>query len=289
MIFRFISFFLILASAPHFESLRSQAPFRRMDQTWVGQRIIMLHGWGEVHHGDNDRARTVVGINLVTAVTKVDRNRVWVSSTGGDDAGWISAENALLLSDALAYFNSIIQNNPRDWDAYLRRAEAEHSLNQREAATADYIKAIELHPNEAFLYLRRGRHYHTLKDCQKELQDYEEALRRIPTSARQGYNLRAELYSLESGVYSGCAMAEYRNPPRAISTARRAISLDGSRPTLLTILAAGYASAEDYADAIKAQRKALASAKFPPGYREDGERQLQRYEQAFAAQKAKNL
>jgi len=289
MILRFICFLFFLALAPQSESPISQATDRKPDQTWVGQRIVRLRGWGEVHHADNDHARTVVGINLVTPVVRVCGNRIWVSSTGGDDFGWISTKNALLLSDALSYFNSILQNNPRDWDAYLRRAEAEHSLNQRDAATADYTNAIELHPSEAFLYLRRGRHYHTLKDCEKELRDYADALKRVPTSARQGYNLKAELYSLESGVYSGCANAEYRNPPRAIATARRAIFLDGSRPTLLTVLAVAYASAEDYADAIKVQRKALASSKFPPGYREDGERQLHRYEQAYAAQKGKNL
>ena len=42
------------------------------------------------------------------------------------------------------------------------------------------------------------------------------------------------------------------------------------------------------ADAVKAQRQALGSSKFPPGYREDGERQLQRYEQAYSAQKPKS-
>jgi len=72
------------------------------------------------------------------------------------------------------------------------------------------------------------------------------------------------------------------------SIASRAISLDGSRPTLLTILAAAYASAEDFADAVKAQCQALVSSKFPPGYREDRERQLQRYEQVYSAQKAKS-
>jgi hypothetical protein len=50
------------------------------------------------------------------------------------------------------------ERNPNDWDAYLRRAEANQALNQREAAALDYTKAIALHPSEAFLYLRRGRH-----------------------------------------------------------------------------------------------------------------------------------
>ena len=230
----------------------------------------MLHGWGEVHHNENDRAKTVVGINIVTPAIRLEGNRLWVSSTGGDDSGWINAKDALLLSGAIPYFNSILQNDRRDWDAYLRRAEAEHALNQREAATNDYTKAIELHPDEAFLYLRRGRHYHTLKNCKSELSDYEKALEILPRSMPHGYNLKAELYSLESGVFSSCSDLQYRDPKRAVATARRAVFLDHSRPTLLTILAVAYASAGNFAKAGGAQRRALTSPKFPPGYRLDG-------------------
>src|SRR5207244_12127039 len=86
---------------------------------------------------------------------------------------------------------------PDRWGAYLRRAEAEHALNQRDAATADYGKAIELHPAEAFLYLRRGRHYHALRACDRALSDFDKAITLAPTSAPQGYNLVVELYSLE--------------------------------------------------------------------------------------------
>src|SRR5205814_3784441 len=69
-----------------------------------------------------------------------------------------------------------------DLDAYLRRAEAEHALNQREAATQDYGAAIRLHPLEAFLYLRRGRHYTTLHACDKALSDFDKATSLAPTS-----------------------------------------------------------------------------------------------------------
>lgn len=245
----------------------------------------MLRGFGEVHHADGDRAKTAVGINIVTPVIRVEGNRVWVSSTGGDDTGWLEVRDALLLSDAIPFFNAVIERNPNDWDAYLRRAEANHALNQREAATLDYTKAIALHPTEAFLYLRRGRHYNTLKACDNEIRDFETAIPLVPTSVPQDYNLTAELYSLEAGVYDGCPDSAYRDPQRAIATARRAVDLDPSRPTLLSILAAAHASAGDFANAVAAQKQALASARFPPGYREDGQRQLEQYERAVATKK----
>jgi hypothetical protein len=115
---------------------------------WVGQRIVMLRGYGEVHHADTDRARTAVGINIVTSVVRIEGNRVWVSSTGGDDSGWLDVRDALLLSDAIPYFNTLIERNPNDWDAYLRRAEANHALNHRAevVATPDRAKGEYSYP-----------------------------------------------------------------------------------------------------------------------------------------------
>jgi tetratricopeptide (TPR) repeat protein len=171
----------------------------------------MLRGYGGVHHADSDRPRTAVGINIVTSVVRVEGNRLWVSSTGEDDSGWLDVRDALLLSDAIPYFTTLIEQNLNDWDAYLRRAEANHALNQREAATLDCTKAIALHPTEAFLYLRRGRHFNTRRLCDGALRDFERAIPLVSTSVPQDYNLTAELYSLQSGVYAGCPDGAYRD------------------------------------------------------------------------------
>jgi tetratricopeptide (TPR) repeat protein len=124
-----------------------------------------------------------------------------------DESGWLDVHDALLLSDAIAYFTARIEQDPSNWDAYLRRGEANHALNQRDAATLDYTKAIALHPSEAFLYLRRGRHYSTLRDCKGALHDFEAAIQFVPTSSPEDYNLTAELYSLESGIYADARTA----------------------------------------------------------------------------------
>src|ERR1051326_8008336 len=164
---------------------RASARRQQPEKNWAGQPIVMLHGWGAVHHRDHDLAKTSVGINIVTPVVRVEGHRLWLNSTGGDNSGWVDVKDVLLLSEAVPYFSSLIASNPRNWDAYLRRAEAEHALNQREAATNDYSRAIELHPAEAFLYLRRGRHYNTLKSCESALHDFEDAIRLTPESAKK--------------------------------------------------------------------------------------------------------
>src|SRR5207237_4118144 len=162
-------------------------------------------------------------------------------------------------SQALRYFSTSIEGAPDNWDAYLRRAEAEHALNQREAATQDYGAASRLHPLEAFLYLRRGRHYTTLHACDKALSDFDKATSLAPTSAPQGYNLVAELYSLESSVYSGCPDSTRRDPRKAIEAIHHAIPLDSSRggARVFVIFAGAYASRRDRTEAVRVMRQAL--------------------------------
>src|SRR6184192_1795244 len=260
------------------------------ESSWAGQRIVMLQGMGEVHHSeDGSRVSSAVGINLVSPVARVDGSRLWIVSTSGSDSGWIDSVDVLRLADAIPYFARLIQRQPDNWDAYLRRAEAEHALNQRDAATADYSKAIELHPAEAFLYLRRGRHYNTLRACDRALSDFDKAITLAPTSAPQGYNLVVELYSLESSVYYGCPDSARRDPRKAIDAIQRAIALDSSRGGArgFVILAGAYASSGDLAEAIKLMKQALAVPGAAPSYRKDWQRQLEEYERALATHEAK--
>jgi len=260
------------------------------ESSWAGQRIVMLQGMGEVHHSeDGSRVSSAVGINLVSPVARVDGSRLWIVSTSGSDSGWVDSTSVIRLSQAVPYFSTMIQGAPDDWDAYLRRAEAEHALNQRDAATQDYSAAIRLHPLEAFLYLRRGRHYNTLHACDQAVSDFDKAISLAPTSAPQGYNLVAELYSLESSVYSGCPDSTRRDPRKAIEAIQHAIALDSSRGGArgFVILAGAYASSGDLAEAVRLMRQALAVPGAAPSYREDWQRQLEEYQRTLAKQGAK--
>src|SRR5258708_24037652 len=59
------------------------------DSGWAGQRIVMLKGMSEVHSPlDSTHVASAVGINLVTAVVRVEGHRLWVVSTGGGGPGW---------------------------------------------------------------------------------------------------------------------------------------------------------------------------------------------------------
>ncbi len=261
-----------------------QAQSGRSDETWAGRRIVTLRGFGDYfvsdEHGQSELIRPDgLGVNIVAVVQRVEGDRIWIKANGAGDApvGWVHKKDAILLEDAIPHFTSVIERNPKEWDAYLRRAESEHALNQREAAIADYTRAIELHPDEPFLFLRRGRSFRTMKACPQAAADFEIAANLKP--------VWAELYNQAASVYVDCPDPAYRNPEKAVALIEHAIALDVEHPTYLTVLALAYFRSGNLEKAVVTQRQALESPKFPPGYREEATAQLREYERALTARR----
>jgi len=204
---------------------QSAAPVQgEPNQSWAGQRIVTLRGFGDYFAlGENGQPRMVhpegLGVNMVAVVARVEADRLWIraNGAGNEPVGWVNKGDAILLDAAVGYFTSRIETNPKDWDAYLRRAESEHSLNQRDAAIADYTRAIALHPSEPFLFLRRGREYRIVaakapeaasRACSQAVGDFQEAARLNPQWA--------EAYNQAAGVYADCPDPAGRDPEKAI-------------------------------------------------------------------------
>jgi tetratricopeptide (TPR) repeat protein len=172
----------------HSQAAQSDKPSQAVpDQTWAGRRIVSLEGFGSYFvSGDHGQPQLSdpggLGVNIVAVVQRVEGDRVWIQANGAGDAaaGWVPGKNATLLEDAIPYFTYRIGRKPKDWDSYLRRAEAEHAQNRRDAAIADYTRAIDLHPEEPFLYLRRGRSYRTVKACPEAARDFEKTAQLRP-------------------------------------------------------------------------------------------------------------
>jgi tetratricopeptide (TPR) repeat protein len=283
---------LALAAAPCVWPQSAALDQSEPNPTWAGRRIVTLEGFGDYFApGANGQAKLIkpdgLGVNIVAVVKRVDGDRIWIMANGAGDepTGWVNKGDAMLLENAVPYFTSRIESNPKDWDAYLRRAESEHSLNQRDAAIADYTRAIELHPDEPFLFLRRGREFRIAaakapaaasKACSQAAADFQEAA-----------NLRprwAEANSQAAGIYSGCTDPTFRDQAKAIALIENAIALD-KNPTYLTVLAVAYLRSGQLEKAVAAQKQAVESPGFPPGYRDEAIRQLHEYAAALAASK----
>jgi len=85
------------------------------------------------------------------------------------------------------------------------------------------------------------------------------------------------------GLYANGPDSLQQNPEKAIAAAEKAVSLDSSHPTYLTLLASAYARDGQLEKAIIAQKKALDSPNFPLGYREEAVKYLQRLVRANAS------
>jgi hypothetical protein len=263
-------------------NLIAKAQQNKPDSILTGQRIIMLTGRGEVNVPDkNGILHIEQAPNIVTPVARIDGNKVWILNPGETEPnGWVDKSNVILLTDAISYFDSMLENNSNDWDAHMRKAEAEHALNKRDEAITDHTTAIKLHPNDTYLFFRRARSYQARQMCDKAIADYGEVIKINPNSA-----MAADAYSRQAKLYADCSDSLQRNLKKAIAAAKKAVELDTTHPSYLTLLATAYAGDGQFEKAIAAQKKALSSPNFPPGYREEAMKYLQQLEETLANKK----
>ena len=77
---------------------------------------------------------------------------------------------------ALRHFNYVIQNAPRDAEAYDSRGQTHTRLGNFDAAIADFSVAVRIRPNYAKAFHDRGKAYERKGNKSKALADYETAL-----------------------------------------------------------------------------------------------------------------
>lgn len=80
------------------------------------------------------------------------------------------------LEAALADYNKAVELKADNPDLYVSRGRAYFNLKSYELSVQDFDKAIELNPKTAIAFIDRGRSYEKLGDRQKALADYKKAL-----------------------------------------------------------------------------------------------------------------
>jgi tetratricopeptide (TPR) repeat protein len=175
------------------------------------------------------------------------------------------------LDAALADFTAAIAAAPDFALPLYNRANALAERGDYTAALADYNAALRLEPNNLLLYHNRGRVYALLGNYEQAIADNLEALRLNADDANTCNNL--------AWLWATNPRPELRQPARAIELARRACELtQGQIAGFLDTLAAAYAAAGQFAEAVEQQRRAieLASEKEKAEYRA----RLELYEKA---------
>ncbi|MGD1020519.1 MAG: tetratricopeptide repeat protein [Verrucomicrobiia bacterium] len=214
------------------------------------------------HKGDDDRAvadfNEVIRLDPNQATAYIDRGNAY-NRKGDYDRAIADYDEAMRLN--LDYAPVCEEN----------RAYAYSQKGDYERAILDYSDAIRLKPDDPSTYYNRGLVYHHKGDDDKAIADFNEAVRLNP-----GYVLA---YNELAWLLAVCPDAHFRDGEKAVECAQKACELSEWKiPVYFSTLAAAYAEAGDFDDAVKWENKSLASNASEAGS-EKARQRLSLYEQ----------
>jgi tetratricopeptide (TPR) repeat protein len=172
----------------------------------------------------------------------------------------------------IADLTKAIEINPMFADAYFNRAYAWYGKGDSDKAIADLTKAIEINPKHAIAYSNRGNVWEKKRNYDKAVVDYTRAIE-IDPKFSVAYNNLAWLMAT-------CPDGRFRDGKRAVELAEKAVAL-GDAGSILDTLAAAYAEAGRFQEAIKTQERVITKCK-KAGETKD----LPEYEEQLSSYKA---
>ncbi|MCE9547053.1 MAG: tetratricopeptide repeat protein [Planctomycetia bacterium] len=191
------------------------------------------------------------------------------------------------LKEALSDFSRVIALNPGYANAWFNRGELYYQQGDLAAAQKDYTEAIRRSPEEPAFYQVRGNVRHQLKEFDDAMNDYNRSIElddknaisyiyrgdtettmgqyeQAATDYRKAIQLNDQLgraYQSTAWLMSTCPDDRFRDPPKAILAAHKAIDLDGrKRYEYFETLAAALAANGQYDEAVRTQQQAIQLA-----------------------------
>jgi tetratricopeptide (TPR) repeat protein len=214
-------------------------------KTWVGKKVVFKEPThSPLSTGDPQEPVS----SQVFMVKRANRDLLYI--VAGEAGYWVPSREVLLQEKVIDYLTDQIRLNPRDARAYSKRGFFRLGKKENDEAIADFDDVIRLTPKDARAYYGRAIGWQRKKDFAKAIADFDVAIQ-LDSRLAAAYNGRAWLWAT-------CTDAKFRDAPKAIESARKACELtSGSRKAIcLDTLAAAYAEAGDFADAVKAQAEA---------------------------------
>ena len=158
------------------------------------------------------------------------------------------------VPEAIQHFQRAVQLKPDFVEAHYNLGFALVQAGRVQEAIEQYKQTLRIKPDLAEAHARLGDALQLMRKPQEAIDQYEQVLRLKPGSVEAQKNLAWPLATLTP--------AEGGDPLRAVDLAQRACELTGNRlPAYLDTLAAAYAAAGRFDDAIATAQKAVELAR----------------------------
>ncbi len=154
------------------------------------------------------------------------------------------------LHKAIRDFTEAIQLDPAYASAYHNRGFAWRKMDLFDKAIRDYSESIRLDPKHASSYCHRGNAREKKGEFDNALKDYNDSIRLDPANA--------PAFSSLAWLYATCRDSKYRDGEKAVINGLTACELtEWKTDSHITTLAAAYAEAGDFDEAMKWLGKAM--------------------------------
>jgi len=191
------------------------------------------------------------------------------------------------LDEAIEYFDRALQINPELSEAHTGLGDCFRTLERFDEATKHYAKALEFDPEFARAHFGLGKTYYLQHKWELAIERLREALKTEPEFLKARSNLANALYkrgdikdALEEAylileakpdmeyylnfvawIRATSASEELRNPEEAVRLATKACELTSyENVEIMNTLAAAFASADRFDDAVQITEKAIKLA-----------------------------
>lgn len=154
--------------------------------------------------------------------------------------------------EAVVDYSNALTQLPNDAELHAMRGHALHRLGRYEEATKDLGQSIEIAPHHADVFAHRGNVYAEVGEYGRAIADFRQALALDAQSADAHRSL--------AWLLATCPDAQYRNPHEAMAAAQAAMKIAAAGdPFMLDTLAAAYASAGQFDQAVRLQEEAISN------------------------------
>jgi tetratricopeptide (TPR) repeat protein len=224
--------------------------------------IALFAAWASRNPQWAKIALLIVLVALTFHQTMIYRNyrTVWIDTLGKNPRCWLAWNNLGLddlqngkVADAKQNFEKSLAINPRDPEARYNLGNAHLQNGELSAAAAEYKLALELKPAFAEAESNLGNVLFQLGQMREAIEHWKRAVDLAPSNAAALNNL--------AWMLATCPVDSLRDGSSAVTLAERANQLTGGdNPRVLRTLAAAYAEAGRFAEAIQIAKTALALA-----------------------------